>query len=102
MAKPIARYAVTFGLAGCYMPDSHDGVHEFATRNDLAVFIRNELDIYDMPASLFKDVKIRRLWAFIKRHGSSTAHFSLYHGANVLQFHGLTEDEYREQSENDL
>lgn len=94
----IARYAVTFGLSGCYMPDSHDGAHEFTTRKDLAAFIRSELEMYDMPASLFREVRMRNLWRFIVRNGSSSAHFSLYHGANSLSFHGLTEAEYEEQT----
>ena len=99
--RPIARYAVTFGLRGCYMPDSHEGAYEFSTRRELASFIRGELEAFDMPTRLFRKVRLRRLWRFISRHGSSTAHFSLYHGANALEFHGLTEDEYREQAECD-
>lgn len=101
MTKQIARYAVTFGLRGCYMPDSHDGAHEFTTRKELADFIRSELDMYEMPACLFGDVNIRRLWGFIKRHGSSTAHFALHHGGNALEFHGLTEAEYADQTRDD-
>lgn len=101
MAKPIARYAVTFGLRGCYMPDSHDGAHEFTTRKELADFIRSELEMYDMPASLFREVRINNLWHHIKRHGSSSAHFALHHEANALEFHGLTEDEYTEQTRDD-
>jgi len=101
MAKQIARYAVTFGLAGCYMPDSHEGVHEFTTRKELAEFIRGELDVFDMPSSLFREVHIRRLWGFITKHGSSQAHFNLHHKENVLSFHGLTEDEFNEQNADD-
>jgi len=97
MPKHTARYAVTFGLSGCYMPDSHDGAFEVTTRRELASLIRGELETYDMPASLFREVRIARLWRFIKRHGSSSAHFSLVHGGNELAFHGLTEQEYNEQ-----
>lgn len=92
----IARYSVTFGLSGCYMPDSVNGPVEFTTRREMADYIRSELAVYDLPARLFREVKIRRLWSFIKRHGSSTAHFALHHGAHALEFHGLTEDEARE------
>lgn len=99
MSRPVARYAVTFGLQGCYMPYSHNGVFEVTTRRELAAFIREELRVCDLPACLFREVRITRLWAFIKRYGSSTAHFSLCHGSNVLQFHGLTEEEYTQQSE---
>ena len=98
MPKPIARYTVTFGLSGCYMPDSVSGPLEFTTRKELAEFIRSELQVYDLPASLFRQVRMRNLWTFIKRHGSSSAHFALHHGANALEFHGLTEDEFNEQS----
>lgn len=98
MPKHVARYAVTFGLAGCYMPDSHYGAVICATRRELATLIRDTLEMYDMPKSLFAQVKIRRLWRFIERNGSSVAHFSLHHGANALQFHGLTADEYAEQT----
>ena len=100
MRQP-ARYAVTYGLAGCYMPDSHQGAHEFTTRRELADFIRYELEAFDMPACLFREVKTRRLWGFIASHGSSVAHFSLQHGGYELAFHGLTEAEYREQTESD-
>lgn len=99
MPRNVARYAVTYGLSGCYMPDSHSGAMQFDTRAELASFIRAELETYDMPASLFADVKIRRLWSFISRHGSSSAHFSLTHGGYALAFHGLTEDEFNAQDE---
>lgn len=102
MSKPVAHYAVTFGLSGCYMPDSHDGAHEFTTRRDLADFIRSELDMYEMPASLFREVGLRRLWSFITRHGSSSAHFHLSHGPNSLSFHGLTEAEFAEQQDEEF
>ncbi len=98
MSKHPARYAVTYGLTGCYMPDSHGGAFEFHTRRDLAAFIRDELAFYDMPAGLIRDVKLRRLWGFITRNGSSVAHFSLRHGAYELAFHGLTEAEFQQQN----
>ena len=102
MSTPtVARYAVTFGLAGLYMPDTHSGCHEFNTRRELAQFIRGELEMYDLPKSLFRDAHIRRLWRFIRRWGSSSAHFTLYHGDHELAFHGLTEAEYREHVECD-
>lgn len=97
--KHPAHYAVTFGLSGCYMPDSHEGFHEFHTRRELAEFIRGELEIFDLPKSLFREVRIRNLWRFIKRHGSSSAHFYLYHGHNVLSFYGLTESEFNDYQE---
>lgn len=97
--KQPARYAVTFGLAGCYLPDYHAGAHECHTRAELANLIRDTLRLLDLPASLFDDVKIRRLWRFIATHGSSTAHFNLHHREHVLSFHGLTENEYHQANE---
>lgn len=99
MARPVARYAITYGLQGCYMPDSHEGAYEFTTRRELAQFIRSELQVFGLPASLFREVRIARLWSFIKRHGSSTAHFHLAHGQCVLSFEGLTEEEFDQQAE---
>lgn len=101
MARNPARYAVTYGLSGCYMPDSHLGAFEFNSRRDLAQFIRDELAAHDMPAALFRDAKIRRLWGLIRHNGSSVAHFSLQHGAYELAFHGLTESEFNEMTAED-
>lgn len=95
MAQTVARYAVTFGLSGCYMPDSHLGAFEFARRRDLVAFLRDVLRDYDMPACSLRSVRVRRLWRFIARNGASVAHFSVTHGAHEIAFHGLTEDEYR-------
>ena len=92
--RHVARYAVTFGLAGLYMPNSHEGVHEFITRKQLADYIRYTLRAFDMPASLFGEVGIRNRWRFIMRHGSSSAHFSLYYGEDEIAFHGLTDAEF--------
>jgi hypothetical protein len=102
MAKHIARYSVTYGLSGCYMPDSSSGPIACATRGELASLIKSELETYEMPASLFAEVKIRRLWTLIARNGSSVAHFHLNHGANVLSFHGLTVDEFNEMDSNEF
>lgn len=103
MTQKIARYSVTNGLAGCYMPDSANGPYSFATRKELADFIRGEIEMLDWPASIFADVKIKRLWSFIQRNGSSVAHFRLQRGNYELAFHGLTEDEARQmEAENDF
>lgn len=97
--KNLARYSVSFGLAGCYLPDSYGGVYECSTRRELADIIRSELKVYDLPARLFREVRINRLWSFIKNHGSSSAHFNLHHKGHVLSFSGLTEDEYNQSIE---
>lgn len=95
MSKPtIARFAITYGLSGCYMPDWHGGAFEVTTRRDLAAVIRDTIHLLDLPANLFEQVKIRNLWKFIQYHGSSSsAHFYLHHGDYVLAFSGVTEDE---------
>lgn len=92
--KPVARYALHFGLEGCYLPDSTSGPYEFTTRAALAEFIRDQLEFFGMPAYLFNEVRITHLWSFIKTHGSSTAHFGLSHKGYRLAFSGLTEDEF--------
>jgi hypothetical protein len=101
MPKHIARYAITNGLAGCFMPDHHSGAYEFATRRELAAEIRSQIETQGWPASMFAEVKIRRLWGFIARNGSSVAHFSITRDGYEIAFHGLTEDEYKQQSEAD-
>lgn len=101
MTQKLARYSVSNGLAGCYMPDNVSGPYLFGTRAELAAFIRSELEHLDLPASLFSEVRIRRLWGFIQRHGSSTAHFSLVHKGYALSFHGLTEEEADNPSQRD-
>lgn len=95
MAKSVWRYQIYFGLAGCYMPDSRYGAFEGTTRRELASMIRDAIDMYDLPRSLFSEVRINNLWRHIKRHGSSSAHFTLHHKQNALTFSGMTEDEYK-------
>lgn len=96
-----ARYAVTFGLEGCYMPDCNDGAFEFRSAREFSAFIKGELENYDMPKRLFREVNFRDLWRFIQSRGSSCAHFSLCHKGYSLSFYGLTEDEYREYDRSD-
>lgn len=87
------RYSVTYGLRGCYMPDSATGPYTGTTRRELANLVRDMLDMYGMPRCRFNDANIKAKWPYIARHGSSQAHFYLYDGGNVLSFHGLTHDE---------
>lgn len=93
MARQVACYSVSFGLAGCYLPDSISDPIVCNTRKEFAETIREYLRMYDLPAYLFQEVGIRRLWRLIRKFGSSTAHFNLNHGPNVLSFHGMTEEE---------
>lgn len=95
MTKP-ARYAITYGMAGCYLPDTHEGAIQCDTRADLIATIKDRLEHYEMPASLLREVGVQRLWRYIQRHGSSVAHFTLTHKGFALSFHGLTLAEYRE------
>lgn len=99
MAKGIARYIVTNGLAGCYMPDHNHGAIQFDTRRELAAYIRAELESLNFPARKIREIKLRNIWRHIARHGSSVAHFSIHHKGYALSFHGLTDSEYREESE---
>ncbi|RWI06831.1 MAG: hypothetical protein EOQ89_03620 [Mesorhizobium sp.] len=97
-----ARYAITYGLSGCYMPDSHGGAYEFNTRGDLRDHIKAEMEFYGIPKSQFSQVRIEKLWRHIQRHGSSVAHFSIDHKGYSLSFHGLTLAEFRQaQAEED-
>lgn len=83
------------------MPDSVSGPYVFTRRKDLADFIKSELELFDMPKSLFREVSISRLWSHITRHGASVAHFSLDHKGYSLSFHGLTEDEANAMDQED-
>jgi len=108
MAKGIARYIVTNGLAGCFMPDSNHGPLEFSTRRELAGYIRSELESVFPDLSgreyrrLFDSVRVKNLWRHIARHGSSVAHFSIQRQGYELAFHGVTDSEFHQaESEND-
>jgi hypothetical protein len=83
------------------MPDSGPYLLECSTRRELANAIRYEIEKADFPANTFNQVKIRRLWSFIQRHGSSVAHFSVDHGSYEIGFHGLTSAEADEMRNED-
>ena len=93
----IARYTITSGLSGCYMPDNVSSPMVFTSRKELAAAIRAEIEYQDFPKSSFAQVRIRDLWRKIARIGSaSSMHFSIDHGAREIAFHGMTEDECNE------
>lgn len=92
--KP-AFFRLSFGLTGCYMPDSDFGVYEVTRRRELVSIIRDALAFYDLPSRLIREVRINRLFAHGKRHGFSSVHFSLDHKGHSLHFGGMTEDEYQ-------
>jgi hypothetical protein len=89
-------------MTGCYLPDGEPYAFQADTRKELADWVRYELEAHDMPKSKFAEARISRLWSFIKRHGSSTAHFSFDHAGYTLSFHGLTEAEYEAACENNI
>jgi len=94
--KPCARYSITTGLHGLYMPDSYIGPFEVNTRKELMAEIRYALEFAEFPKSCIREVKATRLWGFIKRHGSSQAHFNIVHKGREIAFHGLTQEEYQQ------
>lgn len=96
MPKTIVRYSVQFGLSGCYLPDSEWGPLVCTTRKELSEAIRDCLHFYELPASLFRQVKIKNLWGYIAMTGASNAHFNLHHKHYTLSFTGLTEEEANE------
>jgi hypothetical protein len=91
------HYSITIGLAGCYMPNHISGPYSGTTRKELVGMVRDLISMFadqeDDPSerSLLRQVKFKRLWAFIKHHGSSTAHFAIDIGrGEQIAFHGLT------------
>ena len=87
------RYSVAFGPAGCYRPDSSLGPYEAETRRELRDDIAIMLSLYGLPKRALREAKLRSLWSFIKRNGSSSASFNIQRGSYMLSFVGLTEQE---------
>lgn len=95
-------FTFSYGLQGCYMPDSHFGPFVATRRKDIAAAIRDALEFYEAPKSAIRQVSLTRLWSQAKRHGTSSIHFCIATDKhNMLEFHGLTEDEYNAQSAED-
>ena len=91
-------FTFSYGLQGCYMPDSHFGPFAVSRRKDIADAIRDALDFYDAPKSAIRQVSLTRLWAQAKRHGTSSIHCRIAISKHeMLEFHGLTEEEYNAQ-----
>lgn len=101
MGKPVARFMIAYGLNGCYLPDSDAGAYEVTTRKALVAAVRDALELYDMPASSIRQVKWRRVWAWVKRSGHSSLHYSISHKGFALSIMGLTEEEYQAQTADD-
>ncbi|MDG4856441.1 hypothetical protein [Mesorhizobium sp. WSM4982] len=87
-------FSLSYGLAGCYMPDSHLGCYVVTTRRELVDTVREGLAFYDMPKSAIRQIKWSRLWSQAKRYGTSSIHFDIEHKGNALHFGGMTAAEY--------
>ena len=92
-------YSVGYGLQGCYLDDSKSGCYEINSRRELCDMIRGEIEVYSLPKSCFEQVSIRKLWAYLKKHGASNAPIYITHKHNLLTFYGLTESEFNEQNQ---
>lgn len=110
MAKAATCYFnLTFGLQGCYMPDSSYGPHAVSRRKDMIGAVRDTLEMLldhegdRAVAGCMRQVDWRRLWSQAKRSGTSSIHFCIATGEHtMLEFHGMTESEYLEaEREND-
>lgn len=99
--RHIARYAVTTGLSGLYMPDCQHGAYEFTTRSQMADAIRELIEFMEFPKASFTQANIIRRWQFIKRYGSSVSHFAICHRQFEIAFHGLTEEEFNQMDQED-
>ena len=100
MTKP-SYFGLSFGLAGCYMPDSHYGSFVVNTRRDMVATVRDALAFYEMPKSAIHQIKWLNVWRHAKRHGVSSLHFSIEHKGNCLAFSGMTEAEYEMANQDD-
>lgn len=106
MAKPQTCYfTLTYGLQGCYMPDSHFGPYAVTTRSGITYAVRETLSMLlgqegdKSVDSCMRQVSWKRLWAQAKRSGTSSIHFCIATSDhNMLEFHGLTQEGY-EQAE---
>ena len=97
----VSYFGLSYGLAGCYMPDSHLGSYAVSTRRDMVQAVREALEFYDMPASCLHQVKWREVWRHAKRNGVSVLHFDITHGGNALHFGGMTQAEYQADNQDD-
>jgi hypothetical protein len=44
MSRPVARFQLMNGLAGCYMPDNHSGPYVVTTRREMVEIVRDQLE----------------------------------------------------------
>lgn len=96
-------FNLSYGLQGCYMPDSYFGPHCVTRRKDLVSAVRDTLEmLLDQEgdravSSCMRQVNWTRLWSQAKRSGTSSIHFCIATSEhNMLEFHGMTEEEFVE------
>ncbi|MBR1173880.1 hypothetical protein JQ617_07935 [Bradyrhizobium sp. KB893862 SZCCT0404] len=95
-------FTISYGLQGCYMPDSHFGPFAVTRRKDLVNAMRDALEFYEAPKSRLREVSWSKLWSTAKRHGTSSVHFCIAtDDHNMVEFHGLTEAEFNEHNKED-
>jgi hypothetical protein len=101
MSRQRALFTLTNGLQGLYMPDGHWGPYCVHTRKELIETVRDVMRMLDVTniERRLRDIKWRDgVWPHIKRHGASSLHFCIaIDEHNMIEFHGLTVDEYNEQ-----
>lgn len=92
MSRPVARFQIMSGLPGC-LPNSAD-VYAYTTRREVVSAFRDYLEFQGLPAYLIHQIKWRDVWHHIKRYGASSLHLCVQHKNTVVEFAGLTENEY--------
>jgi hypothetical protein len=86
-----ARYQVAAIHNGTYRSTDFFEAH---SRAQFVAAIEEQFALFFIPKTCMRQVGVRDLWGSITRHGSSCAHFGVEHNGFVLQFQGLTEDEF--------
>lgn len=104
MASKVHYFALGFGQPG-FIPN---GSQAFAvsTRAEVRDAIASQFygENADTEASkALRDFGLRDAWAWAKRSGFSCYHREInFGGSEILNFMGLTEDEYNSQADNDF
>lgn len=106
MAKHVSYFALAFGLPGC-LPDSDAGIYRVTSYKQLMSILRDELDASvgeDADAGMAgKAIRMglgkydwRQLWHVYHQRdmGFSSLFLELPMANGVLNFMGLTEEEY--------
>lgn len=96
-------FRIMHGLRGCYMPDTNEQYCVSSLR-EMASIIRDELEFFDAPKHRFRDVGIRKIWAFIRHARSASQVYILIPttGGCALEVVGMTAAEYEEEAHDEL